>query len=76
MESMVRSIAATTPLKRWSTDELETAIYSGRLDNIQRFEAERILSDAIERLIEDSYGVLTMPLLGHSLSRWVHSSFL
>jgi hypothetical protein len=41
----VRSMAATTPLKRWSTDELETAIYSGRLDNIQRFEAERILSE-------------------------------
>ena len=35
---------ATKPLKRWSTDELETAIYSGRLDNLQRFEAERILS--------------------------------
>jgi hypothetical protein len=36
---------ATKPLKRWSTDELETAIYSGSLDNIQRFEAERILSE-------------------------------
>ena len=35
----------TNPLKRWSTDELETAIYSGRLDNLQRFEAERILSE-------------------------------
>ena len=35
----------TKPLKRWSTDELETAIYSGRLDNVQRFEAERILSE-------------------------------
>ena len=36
---------ATKPLKRWSTDELETAIYSGLLDNVQRFEAERILSE-------------------------------
>jgi hypothetical protein len=36
---------ATKPLKRWSTDELETAIYSGSLDNLQRFEAERILSE-------------------------------
>jgi cytochrome c-type biogenesis protein CcmH/NrfG len=36
---------ATKPLKRWSTDELETAIYSGSLDNIQRYEAERIISE-------------------------------
>ena len=36
---------ATKPLKRLTTDELETAIYSGSLDNIQRYEAERILSD-------------------------------
>jgi hypothetical protein len=36
---------ATKPLKRWSTDELETAIFSGSLDNIQRYHAERILSD-------------------------------
>jgi cytochrome c-type biogenesis protein CcmH/NrfG len=36
---------ATKPLKRWSTDELETAIYSGSLDNIQRHEAERIISE-------------------------------
>jgi hypothetical protein len=35
----------TKPLRRWSTDELETAIYSGRLDNVQRYEAERILSE-------------------------------
>jgi hypothetical protein len=32
-------------LKRWSTDELETAIYSGSLDNIQRYLAERIISE-------------------------------
>jgi hypothetical protein len=43
MESMGPMM--TKPLKRWSTDELETAIYSGSLDNIQRFEAERILSE-------------------------------
>ena len=30
-------------LERWSTDELLTAIQSGTLDNLQRFEAERIL---------------------------------
>jgi hypothetical protein len=30
-------------LERWSTDELQTAIHSGTLDNIQRYEAERIL---------------------------------
>jgi cytochrome c-type biogenesis protein CcmH/NrfG len=36
---------ATKSLKRWSTDELETAIYSGQLDNIQKYQAERILSE-------------------------------
>jgi cytochrome c-type biogenesis protein CcmH/NrfG len=36
---------ATKALRRWTTDELETAIYSGSLDNIQRYEAERILSE-------------------------------
>jgi hypothetical protein len=35
----------TKPLRRWSTDELETALYSGGLDNVQRYEAERILSE-------------------------------
>lgn len=30
-------------LIRWSTDELETAVYSGSLDPIQKYEAERIL---------------------------------
>ena len=28
-------------LIRWSTDELETAVYSGSLDPIQKYEAER-----------------------------------
>jgi hypothetical protein len=32
-------------LLRWSTDELETAIYSGTLDPVQRYEAERILRE-------------------------------
>ena len=32
-------------LQRWSTDELQTALYSGTLDNNQRYEAERILRD-------------------------------
>ena len=32
-------------LARWSTDELETALYSGTLDNVQRYEAERILRE-------------------------------
>ena len=32
-------------LRRWSTDELETAILSGTLDNVQRYEAERILRE-------------------------------
>jgi len=36
---------ATKPLKRWSTDELESAINLATLDNIQRYEAERILRD-------------------------------
>jgi hypothetical protein len=30
-------------LERWSTDELETALYSGSLDAVQKYEAERIL---------------------------------
>ena len=34
-----------TELGRWSTDELETAILSGTLDNVQRYEAERILRE-------------------------------
>jgi hypothetical protein len=44
----------TKPLKRWRTDDLETAIHSGYLDNIQKFEAERILRErerAPERLL-------------------------
>jgi hypothetical protein len=32
-------------LTRWRTDELETAIYSGTLDPIQKYEAERILRE-------------------------------
>ena len=40
-------------LTRWSKDELETAILSGSLDNIQRYEAERVLR---ERELND-YGV-------------------
>ena len=28
----------TKPMKRWSTDDLETAIHSGGLDNVQRFD--------------------------------------
>jgi hypothetical protein len=32
-------------LTRWSTDELETAILSGSLDNIQKYEAERVLRE-------------------------------
>jgi hypothetical protein len=32
-------------LTHWSTDELETAILSGSLDNIQRYEAERVLRE-------------------------------
>jgi cytochrome c-type biogenesis protein CcmH/NrfG len=36
---------ATKALRRWTTDELETAVYSNSLDNIQRYEAERILSE-------------------------------
>ena len=35
----------TRPLKQRSTDELETAIQSGYFDNIQKFEAERILRE-------------------------------
>ena len=30
-------------LEHWSTDELQTAVYSGMLDNVQSHEAERIL---------------------------------
>ena len=30
-------------LEHWSTDELQTAVYSGMLDNVQSYEAERIL---------------------------------
>ena len=36
---------ATKPLIQWSADELESAINLGTLDNVQRYEAERILRD-------------------------------
>jgi hypothetical protein len=32
-------------LERWSSDELQTALYSDALDNAQRYEAERILRE-------------------------------
>jgi hypothetical protein len=32
-------------LKQWSTEELERGIYSGSLDVIQKYEAERILRE-------------------------------
>ena len=35
----------TKPMKRWSTNDLETAIHSGSLDNVQRYEVERILRE-------------------------------
>jgi hypothetical protein len=37
---MIRSV-----LTRWSTEELETAILSRSLDNVQIYEAERILRE-------------------------------
>ena len=36
---------SVTYQKEFRTDDLETAIYSGGLDSVQRFEAERILSE-------------------------------
>ena len=36
---------AAKPLRRWSTDELESAINLGTLDQTQRYEAERILRE-------------------------------
>jgi cytochrome c-type biogenesis protein CcmH/NrfG len=57
---------ATKPLRRWTTDELETAIYSGRLDNIQRYEAERILSERERaperRLVRRTYNAASWAL--------------
>ena len=35
----------TKPLKKWSTDELETAIRSNYFHDIQKSQAERILRD-------------------------------
>ena len=35
----------TKPMKRWRTNDLETAIHSGSLDNVQRYEVERILRE-------------------------------
>jgi hypothetical protein len=61
---------ATKPLRRWTTDELETAIYSGRLDNIQRYEAEHILSERERAPERSSYAGHTTLLLGRSRSRW------
>jgi hypothetical protein len=46
-------------LDRWSTEELETAIYSGSLDAVQKYEAERILrereSAPLRRLARRTY---------------------
>jgi hypothetical protein len=36
---------ATKPLKRWSTDELESAIRLDTLNKMEKYEAERILRD-------------------------------
>jgi hypothetical protein len=36
---------ATKPLKRWSTDELESALNLETLNSIERYETERILRD-------------------------------
>jgi len=73
---------ATKPLKRLTTDELETAIYSGSLDNIQRYEAERILSDRERvperRLARRTYNAAAWALVlhGHPLSLpWSSSDF-
>jgi hypothetical protein len=33
------------PLRKWRTDELESAILSGKLDILQKHEAERILKE-------------------------------
>jgi hypothetical protein len=34
-----------SPLTRWSTEELETAIVSSSLDHVQKYQAERILRE-------------------------------
>ena len=63
----------TKPLKRWRTDDLETAIHSGYLDNIQKSEAERILRErerAPERLLRAGH---TRLLPGRGRSRWARS---
>ena len=56
----------TKPMKRWSTDDLETAIHSGGLDNVQRFEAERILRERERapdrRLAERAYNAAAWAL--------------
>jgi GYF domain 2 len=39
----VRGTVKPIALERWSTGELETALCAGMFDNIQRYEAERIL---------------------------------
>jgi hypothetical protein len=39
----VSEIVTPRALEHWSTDELETALCAGMFDNIQRYEAERIL---------------------------------
>jgi hypothetical protein len=53
-------------LERWSTDELETAIYSGTLEGIQKYEAERILrqreSAPSRKLAQRSYSVAAWSL--------------
>ena len=36
---------ATKPLKRWSTDELESALNLDTLNKIEKYEAERILRE-------------------------------
>jgi hypothetical protein len=53
-------------LDRWSTEELETAIYSGSLDAVQKYEAERILREResvpLRRLARRTYNAAAWTL--------------
>ena len=58
---------AAKPLRRWSTDELESAINLGTLDQTQRYEAERILRER-ERAPDRR-----LALLSYSAAAWAEA---
>ena len=61
---------ATKPLKRWSTDELESAIRLDTLNKMEKYEAERILRDR-ERAPERRLARMSYNAAAWTKAHWV-----